>query len=554
MPMLSLPTGSTIGGYRIEELAGQGGMGVVYRATQLSLGRPVALKLISPGLAEDTRFRERFQRESRLTASIDHPNVIPLYEAGAAEDALFIAMRWVPGSTLETLIKRGGGVEPERAVAIVAQVAAALDAAHAHGLLHRDVKPANVLIADGPGGHVYLTDFGLVKRIGTGAHLTRTGQLLGTIDYIAPEQIRGEDLDKRADVYSLGCVLFHALAGRVPFETDDEIAKVYAHLSEPAPRPSDVVAALPAALDDVVARAMAKEPADRFQTAGALGRAAFAAVDATQQQRSTMRATAAAVARRHRRPRRSGALRRAWLALGAATVIAVAAALAAAIVEDGGAPAGDSVDRPAPLPQDGELLRAQGGETVWVMKAGAKFPLNPDERRAFSYRSDAVHEVRREELLEIPSVPRDGTLVRSQRSTVVWAIRGGTRHLAAPPAGADVTVIPRLGLPQIPLPTGGRMTSVTVDAPAFIVKGQSLRLSARVHGRAGEEPRGRCLFYRLTPTGLEERANTPTRAGACTADLRVSRLGRVRYSVHFIGRRGWRPSQATARSIRVLPN
>ena len=168
----------------------------------------------------------------------------------------------------EALIKRTGGLEPERATAIIAQVAAALDAAHADGLLHLDVKPANVLVADGPGEHVYLSDFGLVKRVGTGAHLTRTGQLLGTIDYIAPEQIRGEEADGRADIYSLGCVLFHALTGRVPFETDDEIAKVYAHLSEPAPRPSDFVSKLPGAFDDVVGRAMAKEPADRFQSAG----------------------------------------------------------------------------------------------------------------------------------------------------------------------------------------------------------------------------------------------------------------------------------------------
>ena len=250
--MISLPAGTTIGGYRIEELAGRGGMGVVYRATQRSLGRPVALKVISPELADDPRFRERFERESRLTASIDHPNVIPLYEAGAAGDALFMSMRWVPGTTLETLIKRGGGLDPARAAAIVAQVGAALDAAHAHGLLHRDVKPANVLVTEDPTEHVYLTDFGLVKRVGTDAHLTRTGQLLGTIDYVAPEQIRGEEVDARSDIYSLGCVLFHALTGRVPFETDNEVTKIYAHLSEPPPRPSDYVSGLPPGLDDVV--------------------------------------------------------------------------------------------------------------------------------------------------------------------------------------------------------------------------------------------------------------------------------------------------------------
>ena len=550
--MISLPTGSMIGGYRIDELAGHGGMGVVYRATQLSLGRPVALKLLLRELAADARFRERFQRESRLAASIDHPNVIPLYEAGAADDVLFMAMRWVPGSTLEALIKRTGGLEPERATAIIAQVAAALDAAHAHGLLHRDVKPANVLVAEGPGEHVYLSDFGLVKRVGTGAHLTRTGQLLGTIDYIAPEQIRGEEADGRADVYSLGCVLFHALTGRVPFETDDEIAKVYAHLSEPAPRPCEFVSTLPGAFDDVVERAMAKEPAHRFQSAGALGRAAVAAADPAQRPRSTVRGRSPPSIRR--RPRsggrsRSRGRRRTWLAVGVAALGVSLAAASVLIFEEGGKSADGSRVRP---PEDGELIRAEGGQTIWVMKAGAKFPLAPDEHAAFGHRQGDVREVPREELLEIPNIPRRGALVRTHSSTVVWEIRDGTRHRVEPPAGADVTVIPRLGLPQIPLPAGGRKTSVTVDAPVSVGEGQPFLVSARVGASGDDNPRGRCLFYRISRAGLRERANNATRAGTCSARLRVSGLGRVRYSVHFIGDRGWRPSHGATRWIRVL--
>src|SRR3954454_9748593 len=279
-------------------------MGVVYRATQLALGRPVALKLISPKLAADPHFRERFQRESRLAASIDHPTVIPVYEAGEADGSLFLSMRWVEGSDLETLIRRGGGMEPERAVRIVCQVAAALDAAHSRGLIHRDVKPANVLVVgDARDEHVYLTDFGLVKRMSGTGRLTRSGQLLGTIDYIAPEQIQGKGQDPRTDVYSLGCVLFHCLTGRVPFDTDNEVSKIYAHLNEPPPKPSDVVAGLPFALDEVVTRAMAKEPEQRYNSAGDLGRAALAAVETRQRANSAPTAdTRRLIAPARRRP------------------------------------------------------------------------------------------------------------------------------------------------------------------------------------------------------------------------------------------------------------
>jgi serine/threonine protein kinase len=252
MPLIDVGTGSVIAGYRIEELAGRGGMGVVYRATQLALDRQVALKLIAPEFANDALFRQRFKRESRLAASIDHPNVIPVHEAGDAEGLLFISMRWVGGTDLDTLIRREGGLEPERAVALVAQVGAALDAAHARGLIHRDVKPGNVLVVPGPVEHVYLTDFGLVKRLRASAALTRSGQLLGTLDYVAPEQIQRTGGDARSDVYSLGCVLFHCVTGRVPFETDDDVAN--AHLNDSPPAPSELAPGLLPVLDLVVAR------------------------------------------------------------------------------------------------------------------------------------------------------------------------------------------------------------------------------------------------------------------------------------------------------------
>ncbi|HZN90864.1 MAG TPA: serine/threonine-protein kinase [Thermoleophilaceae bacterium] len=550
--MISLPAGTTIGGYRIEELAGRGGMGVVYRATQRSLGRPVALKVISPELADDPRFRERFERESRLTASIDHPNVIPLYEAGAAGDALFMSMRWVPGTTLETLIKRGGGLDPARAAAIVAQVGAALDAAHAHGLLHRDVKPANVLVTEDPTEHVYLTDFGLVKRVGTDAHLTRTGQLLGTIDYVAPEQIRGEEVDARSDIYSLGCVLFHALTGRVPFETDNEVTKIYAHLSEPPPRPSNYVSGLPPGLDDVVSRAMAKDPADRFQTAGRLGRAAAAAADPAGQLRSTVEDGAPPPWKAARSRRREAGRRRTWawpaaLALAAAAGTAVAVALLADDGPESGSDAGGTSRAP---PGEGQFLRARDGQTLWLTRAGARFPLAPDERAAFGYEPDQVREVRRAELFEIPVVPPDGTLVKGHGSTVVWTILDGERVLATRPAPANVIEIPRSGLPQIPLPRGGTETTVELDAPTFVVARTRFVLAGEVRSRGGS-PRGRCVFYRISREGLRERANNRVVEGRCRARLRVSGSGHVRYSVHFVGFPKWQGSQTATRRIPI---
>jgi len=270
----SVPTfapGSTFAGYRIEAEAGRGGMGIVYRATQVALGRPVALKLIAANFAGDRSFRERFKREWETAASIDHPNVIPVYEAGEAEEHLFIAMRYVEGLDLADLLAREPLLEPERAVRIVAQVAAALDAAHARGLVHRDVKPANVLI--GEAEHVYLTDFGLTKHASSDA-LTKTGLFVGSVDYAAPEQIQGEAMDARTDVYSLGCVLYQTLTKRIPYDKNGDVAKMYAHVSEPPPVLTEARPDAPAALDAVIAKAMAKAPEDRYASAGELARAA----------------------------------------------------------------------------------------------------------------------------------------------------------------------------------------------------------------------------------------------------------------------------------------
>src|SRR5829696_625736 len=260
-----------VAGFRIERLVGRGGMGVVYEATQLMLGRRVALKLIRPAVARDPSLRERFKRESRLAAAVEHPNVIPLYEAGEDGDILYIAMRFIPGTDLAALIDHEGPLGPRRASRIVRQVAAALDAAHAAGLVHRDVKPSNVLVAEeGPHEHAYLTDFGVTKAVDGRADLTSPGRLVGTLDYMAPEQIRGGHVDARTDVYALGCLVHQALTGRVPFRAESDAQVMLMHLDAKPPRMGDHELG---AFDPVIARALAKRPEDRFATAGELAAA-----------------------------------------------------------------------------------------------------------------------------------------------------------------------------------------------------------------------------------------------------------------------------------------
>ena len=264
-----IAAGDVVAGYEIDALVGRGGMGDVYRAFDARLERPVALKLLGERLSDDEGFRERMLTESRLAASLDHPNVVPIYEAGEADGRLFIAMRYVDGTDLKALLRRDGALAPERAVAIASQVADALDAAHAQGLVHRDVKPSNVLIDQQRGReHVYLADFGLTQSVSD----TRPtdGHLMGTVDYVAPEQIVGDHVDGRADIYALGCLLFESLTGSLPFTGATDVAVVYAHLEQPPPRATDRRPSLPPAVDDVLARAMAKDPGDRHPTCGDL--------------------------------------------------------------------------------------------------------------------------------------------------------------------------------------------------------------------------------------------------------------------------------------------
>src|SRR5215210_2336974 len=270
--------GTEIAGYRIEERIGRGGMGVVYRAQHMNLQRRAAVKIIAPEFADTKGFRPRFIREARIAAALQHPNIVTVYDAGQSGQTLYIAMQFIRGSDLGAILREEGRLRPYRAIDVCRQIASALDAAHGMALIHRDVKPGNVLIE---GRRAYLTDFGLTKRSGsTRTALTQAGELVGTIHYVAPEQIEGGQVDARTDVYSLACLLFHCLVGDVPFSRDTDVAVIYAHLSEAPPKPSELRPELPVGLDAVIAKALDKSPDRRFQSCSDLMAAARAVLDA----------------------------------------------------------------------------------------------------------------------------------------------------------------------------------------------------------------------------------------------------------------------------------
>ena len=378
--------GTTFAGYRIDALVGRGGMGVVYRALDLSLERPVALKLIAPEFVEDQRFRARFLREPRLAASLDHPNVIPIFEAGEHEGQLYLAMRFVGGSDLKSVLESPEGMPPERALEVVGQVAGALDAAHSRALVHRDVKPANVLIAQG--GHAYLTDFGITKQLGGDS--ADTGRAAGTLDYLAPEQIRGDPVDGRTDGYALACVLYECLAGAPPFRRATEAETLWAHMQEePAPVQGH------AALDPVLRKALSKEPAARYETCEAFVRDARAALGLDR----------SPVLARRRRVRVG---RRLLLAGGALLAAAVVAAILAITLSSDPAllagpnsvavidPASEELDAVIPV-GDTPTAIAASKEAVWVLNAN-------DGAGTISHIDPRTREV--EATLSVPGTPR----------------------------------------------------------------------------------------------------------------------------------------------------
>ncbi len=332
--------GTDFAGYRIEAVIGRGGWSTVYRAEGPRLGIRVALKILNADVAQDEGLRERFVQESRLAASLNHPNVIPIYDAGAFNDDLYIAMRYVPGGDLRKQLNEGP-LEPRRALAILAQVASALDAAHAQGLVHRDVKPANIMLDSGPTDDApeiaFVTDFGLLKQLHATGAPTPTGDLMGTIDYIAPEQIEGRPVDHRADTYSLGCVAYECFAGRQPFVRDDEAAVLWAHLKDDPPPLDEIDPALKG-LQGPVARAMAKNPEDRFDSCLEFAAELREVIDPDDRE-------AATVVRSRRPADRYMIGRRRPLLIGAAgLVLGAVGAAAAFLVADGGEPS--AVPRP----------------------------------------------------------------------------------------------------------------------------------------------------------------------------------------------------------------
>jgi tRNA A-37 threonylcarbamoyl transferase component Bud32/tetratricopeptide (TPR) repeat protein len=370
--MLDRHTNTVVGGYRIGEPIGRGGTSVVYRAEHVRLGRTAALKLFSPALGE-ADYRDRFLRESRLAASLDHPSIVPVYDAGEEDGLLYLAMACVEGSDLKALLVREGRLPLRRALKLVGQIASALDAAHARGLVHRDVKPANILV--GEDDRALLSDFGIVKELSSPG-TTRTGSFVGTIDYCAPEQIEGREVDARADQYALACVLYECVVGVAPFHRSSDVAVLNAHLHAAPPKLSRAAPDLPAALEPVLAKALSKSPLDRYGSCGDFVAAA--------------RAAAAETRVHHRRLVVSLAL------LAAAAVVGAAVALGAAALVRGTAPRRVATvlvkepPPPSPVALDTLVLQSVDGRTLndaafYLIQANEYARAIPFAQRAVRY-------------------------------------------------------------------------------------------------------------------------------------------------------------------------
>ncbi len=434
------PIGSVVAGYRLISLVGEGATGAVYLAEREGTSARVALKLLDPELARDERFRQRLIRESTLAASLDHPNAIPIVDFGDAQGTLYLAMRYVEGSDLRELLARDGPLDPARALDLLDQVAGALDAAHAAGLVHRDVKPANILVEDGDDGeHAYLGDFGLAKYASSVSSLTSDHAFVGTIAYVSPEQIRGDEIDARADVYSLGCVLYECLAGTPPFDRESELAVVYAHLHERAPRLTDVRPDLPDGMDRVIATATAKAPGDRFSSCSALIAAARGALAGERGPRRHVRAGVAGVA-----------------------VLIAAAGVAAALIAGGDEPGAPPVPR-----------LAVGGPGVALVNAA-------------THRVDAR--------VQLPERPVD--IVFGRRSA--WALLAGPQQVAQ----IDVATRKRVAGVDLPFVPGAAVLDrgslfVTEEGGPGVVRISTS--TGRVSARWTVATRG---FRTSNPTGI----------------------------------------------------
>jgi predicted Ser/Thr protein kinase len=350
--------GTLVGGFRIREPLGAGAMGEVYLAETVGSGEYVAVKVVAAGPSHDARFRERFERECALAASLQHPNVVTTIASGEAEGHLYLAMEYVEGADLREILRQEAPLEQDRTLRLVAQVADALDAAHELGLVHRDVKPGNILVTERDGDERALVcDFGLARHVSSVSSLTGDRGFVGTIDYVPPEQVQGNQVDRRSDMYSLGCVLFECLVGAKPFERESELAVVFAHLNDPPPRPTEFRPDLPAAWDEFFATALAKEPSERFGSGRELVEAA----------------TAAAAGKR----RTSRHVRRRVIAVAAAT--GIAAAVSAGFALDRGASQGraeisQTAIAGAPLGREPQYYRKHFGPVAFSMTGFAHFP------------------------------------------------------------------------------------------------------------------------------------------------------------------------------------
>jgi serine/threonine protein kinase len=390
--MSVLAPGAVVGGCRIEGVVGRGGMGVVYLARQLELERDVALKVISSELTEDPVARGRFLAEARAAAAVEHPNVVPVHAVGTEDELTYLVMRLIRGDDLRAVVRRDGPLDPSRAAAIAERIGDALDAIHRAGYVHRDVKPPNVLIDDD--GHVYLSDFGLAKAALASQGPTTADHWVGTLDYVAPEQIRGAAVDARTDVYALGGVLNFMLTGLPPFVREGDEAKLWAHLHDPPPRPS-TTPGVPLGFDSIVARALAKEPVDRYSSAGELGRDALAAARGDDPTAVTV------IARRPSRPaKEKGMGKRRWRGLAGLAAAAVMGAVGALLLTgdpEGAPPGRGSTPTPTqtPDPTPEPVLTVKGthdirtnlpeelaisGRYAWIIASSRSHPVRFDLR------------------------------------------------------------------------------------------------------------------------------------------------------------------------------
>jgi YVTN family beta-propeller protein len=471
MSLDEVQIGADFLGYRIEEVIGHGGMGIVYRAYDLRLKRTVALKLVTPELALDERFRERFARETELTMSLEHPNVVPIHDAGDVAGRLYLAMRLVAGTDLRKLLRAEGALQPSRALAICRQVANALDAAHARGLVHRDVKPSNILLDEGE--HVYLADFGLTRRLEEQGAQGET-RSVGTPAYVAPEQIEGGRVDGRADLYSLGCVLYECLTRQAPFVRGSGLETAWAHLEEEPPNASGLEPELPRPIDAVLHRAMAKSPDERYRTCSALTQAAEAAFGIRPGGRARRRLLVAAV--------------------GAAVVIAVAAAFLAR--------GGDAT--PTVVPNSLVKVDVKSNKIDDVVPVG-RIP----------------HEIEMVGRYVFAASEGDGTLTRvdtrtgavvnsgkfdasdglaADRGSGVWVASVGRRQvMLVNPALPLERREQRITAPRVPLPRDTTGTSLTVGGGSLWVATSVLGGAAPVVERWRLQPPGRQRTYQLRP-------------------------------------------------------